>query len=376
MFLYRFIILIFSIACVFVTNASAQPDQQQISSLGKILFFDKNLSNPAGQSCSSCHAPGSGFSAPKNTGPISEGAIKGRFGNRNAPTLTYASHIPSLHYDKNEDVWIGGFFLDGRAKSLEDQAKGPFTNPLEMNNPNMAAVVEKVRKSNYAPLFRHIFGRNSLDNTEKAIGYITKAIATFERSKTFAPFSSKYDLYLQGKAKLSKQEMRGLKLFEDEKKGNCAACHPSTIGKKGELPLLTDFTYDNLGVPANLKSPFLKQAKKFNPAGKKYADMGLGAILKKKSEHGKFRVPTLRNVAITAPYMHNGVFKTLKEVVDFYNTRDVDKKWGKPEVTDNVNKDELGDLKLTKQEILDIVAFLKTLTDGYQPPELKQSRYY
>ena len=148
-------------------------------------------------------------------------------------------------------------------------------------------------------------------------------------------------------------------------KGDCAACHPSKPGEDGRPPLFTDFTYDNLGVPKNPENPFYYLPKEFNPAGVDFVDLGLGGVLNKPEENGKFKVPSLRNIAITGPYFHNGFFKTLRQVVVFYNTRDVGP-WPAPEVRENVNRDELGDLGLTEQEIDDIVTFLKTLTDGYE----------
>ena len=193
------------------------------------------------------------------------------------------------------------------------------------------------------------------------------AIAAFEESAEFNPFNSKYDLYLAGKAKLNAKEKKGVALFEDPKKGNCAACHPSRPTENGFPPLFTDFSYDNLGVPKNPDNPFYTLDKSYNPLGEKYVDLGLGGILKKPSENGKFKVPGLRNVALTAPYMHNGVFKTLKEVVQFYNTRDRGN-WPPPEVPETVNKKELGNLGLTDDELDAIVAFLNTLSD--QPIEI------
>ncbi len=160
--------------------------------------------------------------------------------------------------------------------------------------------------------------------------------------------------------------VRSLTLFESEKKGRCAECHPSQPGPEQELPLFTDFTYDNLGVPRNPANPYHYLPKLLNPDGTQFVDLGLGGIVKKPEENGKFRVPTLRNVAVTAPYMQNGIFKTLRQVVVFYNTRDVGP-WPEPEVPQNVNCEELGNLRLTEQEVDDIVTFLHTLTDGYEP---------
>ena len=155
-------------------------------------------------------------------------------------------------------------------------------------------------------------------------------------------------------------------LFIAPLKGNCFACHPSTPAGDGTPPLFTDYTYDNLGAPKNPENPFYMLSADLNPDGFDWVDMGLGITVSDPAENGKFRVPTLRNVAITPPYLHNGVFKTLFQVVAFYNTRDV-APWPEPEVSENLNTDEMGDLGLTNQEMEDIVAFLYTLTDGWQP---------
>ena len=157
-------------------------------------------------------------------------------------------------------------------------------------------------------------------------------------------------------------------LFISELKGNCAACHPSNASPDGTPPLFTDFSYDNLGVPKNPENPFYTSPEDLNPEGYDFVDLGLGATLNDPAENGKFRVPTLRNVAITSPYLHNGVFKTMFQVVSFYKSRDV-APWPEPEVAENVNHDELGDLGLTNMEMEDIVAFLSTLTDGWEPPQ-------
>jgi cytochrome c peroxidase len=233
-----------------------------------------------------------------------------------------------------------------------------------MGNADAAAVVAKVALADYAPLFKQVYGESAFGDSGKAYDQIADAIASFERTKLFSPFSSKYDAYLEGKVQLSESEKRGLELFNDEKKGNCAACHPSDKQEDGSHPLFTDYSYDNIGVPKLKENPFYHVDAKFNPDGDKVVDLGLGAIVKKPEENGKFKVPTLRNIALTGPYMHNGSFKTLEEVVEFYNSRDKSTKWGKPEVSENVNKDELGDLKLNAQEVKDIVAFMKTLSDG------------
>lgn len=342
---------------------SLSPPQQ----LGKKLFFEARLSNPVGQACAGCHSPKVAFSDPRSEEPVSEGARQGLFTNRNAPSIMYLAVVPDLHLDKKEGIYHGGLFHDGRAATLEEQIEGPSFAPNEMAIKDKAELVEKLHRLDYLPTFKKIYGDKALATT--ALGYqqFTDVISAYERSAELNPFTSKYDYYLMGKARLSKQERRGLTVFEDEKKGNCAACHPSSPQDDGTRPLFTDFSYDNLGTPPNPANPFLQMEGKFNPQGRHFVDIGLGRTVSKQSENGKFRVPTLRNIEVTPPYMHNGVFKTLKEVVDFYNTRDTDPKWGKSEVTENVNKEELGDLKLTEQEVDDLLVFMKTLTDGYQP---------
>ena len=353
------------------------------AALGRLLFFDPTLSEPAGQSCATCHSLATAFTDPDTTQPTSKGVHRERFGNRNTPTAMYMAFSPTFHYDKKEGLYVGGQFWDGRAATLEEQAKGPFVNPVEMANPNPRAVVEKVRRTAYAAQFDELYGPGALSQVGPAFERIAAAIAAYERSAEFAPFSSRYDAFLRGKAALSPQELRGLQLFEDEKKGNCAACHPSQRQPNGDLPLFTDFTYDNIGVPRNPDNPFYTQDKRFNPQGRRFVDKGLGGFVKKRAEDGKFKVPTLRNIALTAPYMHNGYFKTLRGTVVFYNDRDVRPAckgtniteaaalgrgcWPQPEIRRNLNKEEMGRLGLSEQEIDDIVAFMLTLTDGYTP---------
>lgn len=359
-----------------------ESQQTAKAQLGQALFFDPSLSSPPGQSCATCHDASAAFTDPDRRLPVSKGVLPGRAGKRNTPTSLYAAFSPRFHFDKEEGLYVGGQFPDGRAATLEEQAKEPFLDPLEMANPDKRTVVEKVRRAAYGPDFDKVFGQGALDNTERAYERIAEALAAFQRTPQFSPFSSKYDAYLAGKTKLTQQEMRGLRLFEAEDKGNCAACHTSKPGPRGEPPLFTDFTYDNLGVPRNPDNPFYTLPAQHNPAGVHWVDRGLGATVNKRSEDGKFKVPTLRNIELTGPYMHNGYFKTLRGTVVFYNDRDKkplckknlvtedaalkQKCWPAPEVITNVNHDELGDLGLTEREIDDIVAFMNTLTDGWQ----------
>ena len=332
--------------------------------LGKRLFFEASLSEPPGQACSACHEPAAAFADPQTGLPVSRGAVPGRYGNRNDMPVAYSAFVPPRHRDPEEGIWVGGLFWDGRVDTLAEQAQGPPLNPLEMAMPDAATIAERLRALPYVELFERIFGPEALDDPHTAFSHMADAVATYEKTPEVSPFNSKYDRWLRGEADLSEQERRGLALFEAEGKGNCAACHPSRPESDGSPPLFTDFTYDNLGVPRNPENPFYLLPRELNPDGFAFVDRGLGSVLDDPAENGKFRVPTLRNVALTAPYMHNGVFKTLFQVVAFYNTRDV-AGWPPPEVRENVNREELGNLGLTNEELEDIAAFLRTLTDDW-----------
>ncbi|HUS86994.1 MAG TPA: cytochrome c peroxidase [Bacteroidales bacterium] len=333
--------------------------------LGKLLFFETALSDPAGQACVSCHNPSVAFADPDTGLPVSKGARKGLYGNRNDMPVSYSMFVPPLYFDEEEGIWIGGLFWDGRANTLAEQSMGPPVNPLEMANTDAASVAGKLRSLDYADLFYEIYGADALKEPHVAFNNMADAIEAYEKTSEVNPFNSKYDYYLRGEAELSDQEMRGLALFVTEQKGNCIACHPNTISENGTPPLFTDYSYDNLGVPKNPENPFYLLPSEFNPDGPSFVDLGLGSTVDEPAENGKFRVPTLRNVAVTSPYMHNGVFKTLFQVIAFYNTRDI-LDWPLPEVPENVNMKEFGDLGLTNREMEDLVAFLTTLTDHWQ----------
>ena len=346
--------LVISISTL-ASSAFALTDKEQ---LGKMLYFDTNLSQPAGQACASCHTPEAGFADPDTNLPVSEGVIPGRFGGRNSPAAAYASFSPVFSYSGNTAV--GGQFWDGRAADLVEQAKGPFLNPVEMNNPDMASVVTKVQASAYSALFQQVYGVDAFASVELAYHNIADAIASYEGSTEVNQLSSKYDFAQAGQASLTQLERRGEKLFNG--RGKCSKCHATNTNtggaKRANTPeLFTDFTYHNLGLPKNTEFPLQD-----NPV-----DYGLGAILGIARENGKFKTPHLRNIALTPPYMHNGLLKTLKEVVHFYNTRDIPGLWAAPEVPENVETALVGNLGLTDAEEDAIVAFMMTLTDGYTP---------
>lgn len=315
-----------------------------------------------GQACASCHNQENAFSDPNHLS-TSPGAVNGLFGNRNSNSLPYSMYTPPLHYNAEDETYIGGLFWDGRANSLEDQAKKPFFNNIEMNLSNLNMLASRIRTAPYFADYVKLFnGAN--DNPTTILNNVADALSTFQKTNTFNLFTSKYDYYLKGKASLTGDELKGLQLFTN--KAKCSNCHLTDADELSGKILFTDFTYDNIGVPANPNNKFYGLPTKYNPVGKNYIDYGLGVTVNNLPVNGgQFKVPTLRNVAISAPYFHNGVFKTLDEVVHFYNKRNDEKV--KPEVDGNVNDEELGDLHLTKAEERNVVAFMKTLTDGYHP---------
>ena len=375
--------------------------------LGKALFFDPSLSHPPGQSCASCHQPEAGWAGPDSAinaaGATYPGAIHERTGNRKPPSAAYAAFSPRFYFDQTEGHFVGGNFWDGRATGwllgtpTADQAQGPFLNPVEQNNASADTVVALVCKGANAQAFERLFGSDICANPLSAYNAIAQAISAYESSTEVNPFSSKYDYYLKDPKRypLSEEELLGLELFERADKGNCAACHPNRPSVPGGPALFTDFTYDNLGFPKNPENPWYRMPKEYNAEGPDWVDPGLGGFLRGVPQFaeyadenlGKHRVPTLRNLDLrpgadfVKAFGHNGVLKTMEDVVHFYNTRDVLARcgdqaqpspgvncWPPPEVAANVNREELGDLGLSGREEQAIVTFLKTLSDGWAPP--------
>lgn len=353
-------------------------DLNPIEQLGKNIYFDK-ISSPNSMACADCHAPSVGFTGPivgiNIHGSVYRGADAQNFGNRKPPSAAYATFSPILHIN-SEGIFEGGNFWDGRATGerlgspAAEQALGPFLNPAEHNLTSALEVLRKIEKTPYIYLWKEVYGEPFSTATDKiSLNYdrVGLAIAAYEGSSEVNKFSSKFDCYLKGQVMLTPEEELGMSIFNG--KGKCNLCHIS----EGENPLFTDFTFDNLGTPKNPENPVYKN----NPA---FIDPGLGGFLESVpawsslagENMGKHKVPTLRNVdkkpglGFTKAYMHNGVFKSLKEVVHFYNTRDVaGMGWPAPEVAENVNVDELGNLQLTDAEENAIVAFMRTLSDGY-----------
>lgn len=324
--------------------------------LGRSLYFDKSLSNPDGQACSVCHAPKTSFSDPEHA-IVSEGMIDGAFVPRNSQSLAYVRYVPPLSQDESGN-YHGGLFWDGRTNTLEEQLAGPLFNSAEMNNTDTASVAQAIRNSEYFREFKQVYGKgNDLHIYRSACD----ALAAFERSDYLNEFSSKFDLYLEGKEALHEHEKRGLDLFQG--KAGCVKCHSMNPSNDGKI-LFTDYSYHNLGLPKNDLNPFYSTFSHINPMGAAYIDFGLGATTQDKNQNGKFRVPSLRNVQYTGPYFHNGYFKTLHEVVHFLNTRDLGQ-YPEPEVGVNIAHQFTGSLHLTEEEEDAIVAFLLTLSDGY-----------
>ena len=331
-----------SLLCLFVLLVGCAAPIDKVE-LGERIFHDTTLSEPMGQSCASCHDAGVGFADPYGRA-VSQGAVEGLFSARNSPTVAYAAFVPPLAWDSVEGLYVGGLFWDGRSNDLAAQAGEPFLDPNEMANPSRAAVVEKVRKAPYFSDFVRLYGESS--NADTVYKWICQTLAEYQASARVNLFSSKYD-----RGALGERERQGLELFNG--KGKCASCHVTTPDPRSGKVLFTDHTYDNLGLFRNANNVFSADT----------VDLGLGAVVRSQAEHGKFRVPTLRNVALTAPYGHNGAFATLQEIVHFYNVRDVSDKFPAAEYPETVNADEMGNLGLTDEEERLIVEFLHTLTD-------------
>ncbi|MCT4655568.1 MAG: methylamine utilization protein MauG [Cohaesibacter sp.] len=353
-------------------------DKATLEGLGAALFFDEDLSKNRTMSCATCHAPEQGFSDPRDNGfdePVNMAVSLGddgeSIGDRNAPPAGYAAFTPDFHKNK-QGLWVGGQFWDGREKDLEGQAGGPPLNPIEMGMPDKVSVVERIKEDDeYLNGFKLLFGDDIFDDTDKAYAAMTKAIAAFERTEFFSPFDSKYDRYLRGEVKFTKQEELGRTLFFSPQFTNCNICHQLRTTPGAEKETFSNYQYFNIGVPVN------KAVRQANGSKPGTIDHGLLAnpAVKDKFWDGKFKTTTLRNVAVTGPYMHNGVFKDLKTVVLFYNrynslkksaqiNPETGKTWGLPEVPKTLDIKELTTgPALDEKRVNALVAFLKTLTD-------------
>jgi len=392
--------------------------------LGQKIFADARLSASGTQSCASCHVAGSAFAEDASASGVDHGspvpiggAGMNQTGFRNTPSLMYASLTPAF-YIAADGSPNGGFFRDGRAKTLDAQAVMPFTTSFEMGNADASAVVAKLQTRPYLADFVALYGNAVLTDPTTALARMGQALAAFEtENPAFHPFSSKYDWFQKGQAQLTAQELRGLALFNDSSKGNCNACHPSTSADGTTPPMFTDYSFDNLGVPRNSLIPAnAASAPDGTPVDsddgvQTYYDLGVCGPFRVQtvdffSNCGQFKVPTLRNIALTAPYFHNGRFATLQDAIGFYVRRDTNPEQWYPTAPDgsvtkfddlpaiyggqfvvqagvvgsdagylgNVNTLEIpynrliGDTPaLSPDDIDDVITFLCTLTDGYDP---------
>ncbi|WP_243655657.1 cytochrome-c peroxidase [Roseateles saccharophilus] len=368
------------------TPAPAAPALSPAAALGEKIFKDASLSASGRMSCATCHAPAAAHAQTNDLAVQLGGPGLDVAGFRAVPSLRYLGSTPAFFFAKDGTA-TGGFNRDGSADSLLAQAARPFLAAHEMANGDAKTVVDKLARASYAADFRKAFGDNVLVDPDAAFLAMRHALQRYQLENTaeFAPFTSKYDAFLAGQLKLSDPELRGLALFNNSAKGNCAACHPSARGSDGSAPLFTDFSFDNLGVPRNTDIPATADAG--------YFDLGLcqasrPELAARSDLCGAFKVPTLRNVATRRAFFHNGRFKTLREALRFYVTRDTNPELWYPVVNGladkfndlppayraNVNTSEVpynrkpGDAPaLSDAEIEDLLAFLATLSDGYAP---------
>jgi cytochrome c peroxidase len=390
--------------------------------LGRDVFFDMSLSSSGKIACASCHSPDHAY-GPPNDGPVMLGGPTLTLpGVRAVPSLTYLERQPEFSIGPddplNENVNLarqaeigktaaraekiatqtaqsanivpqGGLFWDGRADTLQMQASGPLLDPREMDGGSIEILAEKLRQAPYVRKFAALFGENILKNANLLVAEATFAIGRYQiEEPSFHPYTSKYDYWLEGKARLSDAEMRGLRLFNDPEKANCAGCHTSEPSKDGYPPAFTDRQYEALAAPRNLALT--------DTSDPTYFDLGVcGPIRKNIADQtqfcGMFKTPTLRNTAVRHAFFHNGAFQTLQQVMDFYNFRDTNpekvypldadgkaQKYNDIPVQYHANVDvsdppfnrHSGETPvMTAQDETDLIAFLKTLNDGYKPEE-------
>lgn len=350
-------------------QVQAAPATDALVALGRRLFHDTALSGDGTVSCASCHAPQQAWTDARRTafdGAVSAG-VSGRSGSRNAPTLAYVALVPPLQ-QQADGSYSGGLFWDGRSSTLAAQVAGPLFHPDEMGLAAAPQLLQRLQENAaYVKEFSHVFGAASLADATRALAAVGEALAAYQGSSEFLAFDSRYDRYLRGEYEPTAQEALGMALFFSPQFTNCSQCHqlqrvPQTAGES-----FSNQRYENIGVPAN---PQLALAQ---------PDAGLGGSTggaPGDAQRGRFRVPTLRNVAVSAPYMHNGVFGELRTVLQFYNAYlqrgsagsinpETGKEWGAPELRANLALDKLrGGLALDERGIDALESFLRMLTDS------------
>ncbi len=368
-----------------------------LAELGRLAFFDPSLSVSGRESCATCHDPAHAFGPPNGLAVQLGGPELRDTGLRAAPSLRYLRRTPIWTHSfignsrerltETDHVPVGGLTWDGRFDSMAKQASFPLLAHNEMANADAAAVAARVKRAEYAPSFRELFGEAVWSNAEQTLAALGRALERFQLDDTrFQPYDSKFDQYLDGKVELSAQEQRGFALFKDPQRGNCAACHITDRGANGAHPLFTDFSFAVVGVPRNPEIPA--------NADPKYFDLGLcGPVRRDKTQEkkycGMFKTPSLRNVAVRGALFHNGRFHTLEDALHFYVERDsMPAKWyphpGKQQfddlpLDDQDNVDHItppftrharDQPVWTEVEIRDVAAFLETLTDADAVPLL------
>lgn len=358
------------------------PDPAGLAALGERLFFETALSMNGTQSCATCHDPAHAFTDPREGRAgrsVSVGDDGESHGDRNTPTLAYASFSPDFHQTDGGD-WKGGQFWDGRAANLREQAGQPMLNPVEMAMPDKATVAARLAaKPDYAAEFAALWGPGTLEDPARAFDAVTAALAAYQQTPEFAPFDSRYDRWLRGEEKFTAQEEFGHTVFIT---WNCRLCHMNRKQGVSDTETFTNYEYHNIGVPVN---PAAREASGLGPG---HVDKGLSAHpgIDDPAQDGRFKVPSLRNVAVTAPYMHNGAFSDLRTAVVFYNQYTSRRKnarinpetgqdWGPAEVAENLSLAELeSGLMVDDVRVDALVAFLETLTDRRYEPLLAEQK--
>lgn len=352
--------------------------------LGESLFFDKNLSLERKTACFTCHDPEHGFADARFSkdgvdqsvfihGAFSVGDDDISLGGRNAPTAAYAQFSPT--FGQINGIYKGGQFHDGRAATLKDQAMGPPLDGTEMMMPNKGSVIDRIEENmDYVAAFKKHYGADIFDDINASYEAMGEAIAKFEKTEEFAPFDSKYDRYLKGEYTFTSEEEGGYVLFFSNTNTSCVACH--TLNSKSEASkneLFTNFEYENIGTPRNSKAMDARVALGLQDANATFK--GLGGTVNDPEHYGKTKVPTLRNIAVTGPYMNNGVFAKLRTVLEFYdhmgennhnlhpNNPETGLPWGANDHNATINHTDLAQKSMNDAKIRNLEAFLRTLTD-------------
>ena len=381
-----------------------RPGVDQLGALGRAMFNDPGLSASGQLACASCHDPAAAFGPNARTPSPFAGDDPAQDGTRAIPSLRYAQFAGRFteHTVDDEETHgvdggpTGGFTWDGRADTAREQARIPLFDAREIGNADEAALARRVAAAPYAAQFRRAFsapGRDVFADPKQVVAWVALAFEVFEQGPEFAPFDSRYDRVLAGRETLSPAERRGLALYRDPDKGNCDTCHPSRRSGSGRAPLFTDAGFIAVAAPRRPELPPLAASASYPVAAQaRGAEVDLGlcrsgrpGLTDDPSFCGRFRTPTLRNVALRASFFHNGSVHSLRDAVAFYATRDTDPaRWYSKNADGSVHVyDDLpaqmaafvnheapfeplpgGKPRLDDREIDDIVAFLKTLTDA------------